>query len=98
MDNILNKVKYVITFFATILKFIGKIPVFLLPPALKGYRTELFNILAVVAVTLEGMDITSMCESLSSLFHLNCALIQEIFAILVACANIDLKGKTVPKE
>ncbi len=97
MDNILNKVKLVISFLASVLKFIGKVPVFLLPPALKGYRTELFNILAVVAVALEGLDITSMCESLSGLIHLNCATIQEIFAILVATANIDLKGKTLAK-
>jgi len=98
MEKFLNGVKVVITFIATILKFIGKVPVFLLPPSLKGYRTELFNILAVVAVSIQGLDIADLCGTVASIVHINCATVQEIFAILVATANIDLKSKTVSSK
>lgn len=97
MEKVLNVIKQVIIALSAVLKFIGKIPVFLLPASLKGYRTQLLNILAIIAVALEGLDITGMCEALSSVIHLDCTKIQEIFAILVASANIELRSKTDTK-
>lgn len=97
MDKVLNFIKVAFKFLSSVLSVIGKIPVFLLPPKLKGYRTELFNMIGVVIVALEGFDITGMCESVAAIININCNTVQEIFALLMLMGNLDLRKKTDTK-
>lgn len=86
--------KKIIVILGNILNFIGKIPAFLLPSSLKGYRTELFNILAVVVVTLEQFDITGITEALCSLVNCDPDAIKTVFLMLIASINVALRRKT----
>jgi len=90
----MESVKKIIVLLGNILAFIGKLPVFLLPKSLKGYRTELFNILAVVIVMLESIDITGISEGLCQLFNCDPEAIKGVFLALVAAINVALRRET----
>lgn len=86
--------KKILLVISTVLGFIGKIPVYLLPKQLKGYRTILINTLATIVIFLQSFDIVNISESICSLFNCDPTNIQTIFGLLLAAVNIDLRSKT----
>lgn len=90
----MEQVKKIIVLLGNILAFIGKLPAWLLPKQLKGYRTELFNILAVVVVMLESVDITGISTGLCSLFNCDPDVIKTTFLALVSAVNVALRRET----
>lgn len=90
----MEQIKKIIVLLGNILAFIGKLPAWMLPKSLKGYRTELFNILAVVVVMLESVDITGISEGLCQLFSCDADVIKTTFLSLVAAVNVALRRDT----
>lgn len=90
----MNTLKKVIVILGNVLNFIGKVPAFLLPSSLKGYRTELFNILAVAVVALEQFDITGLADAICGLINCDADAIKGIYVLLIAAINISLRRKT----
>lgn len=90
----MEQVKKIIVILGNILAFIGKLPAWLLPKAMKGYRTELFNILAVVIVMLESVDITGISTALCQLFNCDADVIKTTFLALVSAVNVALRRDT----
>jgi hypothetical protein len=86
--------KKILLIIPAILGFIGKIPVFLLPPQWKGYRTIIINTFAAIALFLQSIDIINISESICNLFNCDPLLIQSLFGLLLAAVNIDLRSKT----
>lgn len=87
-------IKKIIVILGSILNFIGKLPAFLLPASLKGYRTELFNILAIAIGFLETFDYVGISESICGIFNCDPKSIQAIFVLLITSINIALRRKT----
>lgn len=90
----IETIKRVIVLLGNVLNLIGKIPAFLLPAKLKGFRTELFNGLAALVVILEGFEITSIADAICGLFNCDPKLIVEVFMLLVTSVNVSLRRKT----
>lgn len=86
--------KKIIVILGNILAFIGKLPAFLLPASLKGYRTELFNILAIAVGFLETFDYIGISESVCGIFNCEPNTIQALFVLLITSINIALRRKT----
>jgi len=87
-------IKKIIVILGSILNFVGKLPAFLLPASLKGYRTELFNILAVAIGFLETFDYIGISESICGIFNCDAKAIQAIYVLLVTTINVALRRKT----
>ncbi|MEP7197278.1 MAG: hypothetical protein ABI851_12220 [Saprospiraceae bacterium] len=86
--------KKIIVILGSVLNFVGKIPAFLLPNALKGYRTELFNLLALGVAALDKFDIIGISDAICGIFNCDPKAIQMLFALIVTAGNVALRRTT----